>query len=169
VNEFVKIWTERARRAAPLAARIAVGGLLAAAGYMKLLTPVEERASAFDVYQMLSPALALWAGRVLPWVELVTGLYVILGIYLRSASAVAAFLYAGFIVFLTQALVRRLSLEDCGCFGRLGPSLKPSQTLLLDVVLLALAVWMYRNPSGPRLDKFTFPLQNLKRILTSNK
>jgi len=52
----------------------------------------------------------------LPWIELVAGLALVLGIRPRAGAWVAGGLLAGFTVGIVLAMARGLNFE-CGCFG----------------------------------------------------
>lgn len=117
--------------------RVFPGAVLAVSGYLKAVRPAQEFAAVLEGYWVLPPSLVLPLARGIPWVELWVGVCLLLGYGTRKAAGAAAILYATFVVFLSQALLRKLPLTDCGCFGNIGPTLKPSQSLTMDVVLLA--------------------------------
>ena len=75
---------------------------------------------AIDAYDLLSPGAVELLAVVLPWLEILIGLFLILGLYARFASVAAAILMAGFLGAIVQAKARGLSI-DCGCFGGGGP------------------------------------------------
>ena len=52
----------------------------------------------------------------LPWIELVAGLALVLGIRARAGAWVAGALLAGFTLGIALAMARGLNFE-CGCFG----------------------------------------------------
>ena len=52
----------------------------------------------------------------LPWIELVTGLALVLGVRARSGAWLATGLMVAFTLAVAQAVARRLDIE-CGCFG----------------------------------------------------
>jgi putative oxidoreductase len=55
----------------------------------------------------------------LPWVELVAGLALVLGVRARAGSWVAGALLLGFSIGVAAAMARGLNFE-CGCFGTAG-------------------------------------------------
>lgn len=57
---------------------------------------------------------------VVPWVEVVAGVMLLLGIWSRGAALVLSLLLMVFIALIVQALARGLNVE-CGCFGKLSP------------------------------------------------
>jgi uncharacterized membrane protein YphA (DoxX/SURF4 family) len=124
---------------AALPARLAVGGVLAAAGVGKLLLPPEEFAYALEAYRLFPFSWLMPMARTLPWAELGAAALVLTGFQARAGAVSAAFLFASFLVVLSSVLWRGLDLGACGCFGGLGPRLSPRQTLAMDAVLLALS------------------------------
>jgi hypothetical protein len=58
----------------------------------------------------------------LPWIELLIGGYLLAGLFTRAAAWAAIALLAVFSAAIAQALLRGLSLENCGCFGELTQS-----------------------------------------------
>lgn len=124
-------------RPAATAARMVTGVVLAAAGFLKLLSPPEELAMALESYRLIPAAMTLPAARGLPWAELFLGLCLLFGLWARVALPASAVLVGAFLFTLASSLWRGLALADCGCFGR-WIQLSPRQTLLMDVVLLLL-------------------------------
>ena len=96
----------------------------------------------------------------LPWLELVVGLYLLAGLFTRVAAWGAVAMLAVFMAAITQALLRGLSLEDCGCFGDitsavpalqyvLGGSTLGAADVLRDAVYAALALLVALGPATP--------------------
>ena len=80
---------------------------------------------------------------VLPWIEIIIGALLILGVFPRIAAAVSLPLIAGFMVNNIWAISQGETFHSCGCFGvweELLGSITPLQALSLDIVLLLLAV-----------------------------
>lgn len=115
------------------------GAVLVASGISKLMAPSEEFAAIMDAYQLLPIQILMPLSRVLPWVELAVGVCLLLGLFLRWNSIAALALFGVFIAALSWVLARGIDLGGCGCFGKWGPELKPSQTLILDVGFFFLA------------------------------
>ncbi len=57
---------------------------------------------------------------VTPWVEVISSVLLLLGVWSRAAAAVLSLLLIFFILLIVQALVRGLDVS-CGCFGELSP------------------------------------------------
>ena len=132
-----------------LVARLTLGGVLFAAGYLKVDTP-DESQMAVRAYEMLPISLANLLGLILPFVEVVIGALLILGALTRVMAALGGFTMIVFIIAIAQAWARGLNI-DCGCFGG-GGAVEPGQTkylqeILRDLGLVFLAAYLIRYPS----------------------
>ncbi len=127
-----------------LTIRIFLGVLFIISGGEKLLRPVEDFLYVIDGYQavprLLEPAVAV----VFPWVELLTGVFILLGLRLRLALGVLVAMSASLAGIVGQALVRRLPLENCGCFGEL-VHLPLRGVIIVDFLIMTLAVVCLMN------------------------
>jgi hypothetical protein len=139
-----------------LLARLILGGVLFAAGYLKIGTP-DKSQMAVRAYEMLPISIANLLGLVLPFVEVVIGALLILGSLTRFMAVLGGFTMIVFIIAIAQAWARGLNI-DCGCFGG-GGSVAPGETkylqeILRDVGLVFLAAYLIRYPSTKfSLDK----------------
>jgi hypothetical protein len=52
----------------------------------------------------------------LPWVELFCGLFLILGLFVRSSALIVSLMFFVFSIALSAAVVRGIDI-DCGCFS----------------------------------------------------
>ena len=142
------------------AARLAVGAVFVLAGATKLVNPGSFSATLL-AYDVLPVDLLRPVALALPWLELVVGLYLLAGLFTRVAAWGAVAMLAVFMVAITQALLRGLSLEDCGCFGDLtasvpalryflgGSTLGAVLDVLRDAVYAALALLVALGPATP--------------------
>ena len=139
-----------------LLARLILGGVLFAAGYLKIGTP-DKSQMAVRAYEMLPISIANLLGLVLPFVEVVIGALLILGSLTRFMAVLGGFTMIVFIIAIAQAWARGLNI-DCGCFGG-GGSVAPGETkylqeILRDIGLVCLAAYLIRYPSTKfSLDK----------------
>ena len=139
-----------------LLARLILGGVLFAAGYLKVGTP-DKSQMAVRAYEMLPISVANLLGLILPFVEVVIGALLILGSLTRFMAALGGFTMIVFIIAIAQAWVRGLNI-DCGCFGG-GGTVAPGETkylqeILRDIGLVFLAAYLIRYPSTKfSLDK----------------
>jgi len=99
-----------------LAGRLFVGIVFVYAAYTKLQHPWMLFAMSVDSYQMLSESGVEFVARVLPWIELVLGAMLIIGIWVRWAAAAATAVLVVFVIAIIRAYTMRLTI-NCGCFG----------------------------------------------------
>jgi uncharacterized membrane protein YphA (DoxX/SURF4 family) len=127
--------------------RILVGGIFIYTAWPKLLRPGEFARLVYG-YRILHPDLVNLAGITLPWIELVAGIFLIIGIIPRSSALVLAGLLGLFIVAGFLALVRGLDIS-CGCFFPFMGDHKLDWSLLVrDAILILFALQVVVRPSG---------------------
>lgn len=131
-----------------LLSRLILGGVLFAAGWLKIFTPAKSQMSV-RAYEVLPISLANFLGIALPWLEVGFGILLILGIGVRLSAIVGGGLMIVFIAAISQAWARGLSI-DCGCFGG-GGTVDPGETkylseILRDIGLALLALYLVRYP-----------------------
>lgn len=125
--------------------RLIVGGVFVFSGFTKLMSPPEEFAEAIRSYQV-APQLFLYPlALMLPWVELLTGAFLCLGLFSRIAATAAAAQLAIFMVVISAAMINGVDLKDCGCFGAIGLKESPLQTLIRDAILLGMSITFIRS------------------------
>jgi uncharacterized membrane protein YphA (DoxX/SURF4 family) len=117
--------------------RLCLAAVFLYAAYTKLRQPWLVFAMSIDAYRILPEWAVLVLGRTLPWLELTIGLLLLLGLWLRYISALAAVVLGTFFVTMLVSFGKGAGI-DCGCFG-LGEALT-LKTLLRDGVLLASAL-----------------------------
>ena len=98
-----------------LALRLVVGGVWIAAAVVKLPDPAQSVA-AVRAYQLLPSAIVPTVGQLLPVIELVVGVCLVVGLLTRGAAVISAVLFVAFIIGISSAWVRGITI-DCGCFG----------------------------------------------------
>ena len=133
--------------------RLILGGVLFVAGALKVTDPYSS-ATSVRAYQILPVDLANFLGFVLPFAEVVIGIFLIVGIWVRLNAIAGGALMVMFIIAIGQAWARGISL-DCGCFGKGGlldsdelPVWNYTLEIARDIVLAAFAVYIYRFPQG---------------------
>jgi uncharacterized membrane protein YphA (DoxX/SURF4 family) len=133
-----------------LLARIIVGCVFIYASLDKIMHP-ELFAEAVYNYQ-LSPevavnVVALW----LPWLELLSGVLLVLGVWVRGSSLILSGLMLVFLGSLGINLARGLDIH-CGCFTTQGSDPMTILTLFRDSLFLFFALylfWLYQVKSAP--------------------
>ncbi|MBI4348916.1 MAG: DoxX family membrane protein [Elusimicrobia bacterium] len=131
------------RPATGLAGRLLVGALLAASGAHKAAAPPEEFMVVLEGYGLLPEVYLPMFARLLPWTELIAGVFLAAGLWTKAAAGITAGLSASFFLALAVTKLRGIELPNCGCFGQ-ALHLERWQAMLLDVTLIALSVAAWR-------------------------
>lgn len=125
------------KRRLVMALRVALGLMFIYAAYTKLRQPWLMFAMSIDAYQLLPEWAVLTIARGLPPFELLLGVLLCTGFWLRAASVAAAALLGCFFGIMLLSYGKGMGI-DCGCFG-LGEALTP-KSLLRDGLLVAASV-----------------------------
>lgn len=96
--------------------RILVGLVMLIAGIAKVKAGPQQFSRAILGYDLVTPGVAFLLSRTLPWLEVVTGVCLIIGLFCAAASLIAFALLLVFSAALTMSLYRGRK-HDCGCFG----------------------------------------------------
>jgi uncharacterized membrane protein YphA (DoxX/SURF4 family) len=97
-----------------LFARVVLGVLFIVASANKVSDPTAFAVS-IEGYKLLPHNAALVAATVLPWMELISGVLLVLGVFHRGAGLLLFGLLVVFTIAVVSALVRGLDIS-CGCF-----------------------------------------------------
>lgn len=97
-----------------LRVQIALGIIFVVAAWPKVLDPPSFAHMIYN-YRILPGALINLTSLVMPWLELLTGLCLILGIWTRPARWLVTLLLVTFMIAITINLLRGNAI-DCGCF-----------------------------------------------------
>ncbi len=124
-----------------LAARLLLGCIFIAASLDKIVHP-EPFARGVYNYRLLPDAavnvVALW----LPWLELMGGALLVVGVWLRGSILVLTGLLVAFLGALGFNLARGLDVA-CGCFSTRSKDPVTVFTLLRDSVFLLVALYLF--------------------------
>ncbi len=123
-----------------VAARLLLGGIFLFAGVPKIFSPDEFAETIFN-YQILPDLLINPVAIILPWIETVTGIFLIAGIWMPGSVLLVNLMLAVFLAATVFNYSRGLDI-DCGCFSvgngeRIGP-----MTILRDSVFLLTAIFL---------------------------
>jgi hypothetical protein len=132
-----------------LALRVYLGGVFVYASMYKINYPAEfaEAVAAYQLvpYWALNPTALL-----MPWLELIAGTLLALGVRPRAAAAVVGGMLVVFSLAVLSALIRGIPV-GCGCFSSVEEPLG-WDTLLRDLAWLAMAGRVYVGPSAWELE-----------------
>jgi uncharacterized membrane protein YphA (DoxX/SURF4 family) len=123
-------------------ARLLLAGIFIYAGYTKLENPLQF-AVAVEGYKLASPNMVLWIVKILPWIEILLGIALLLGIQIRYTAAMTFSFLFFFIGVMLITYLRGIE-ADCGCFG-VGEKISPF-TLVRDASFLLPAFYLYFQP-----------------------
>ena len=140
-------YRNRVLRGILLALRVILGAIFVYGGYVKLQAPWALFGMAIDSYHLVPLRYIEPLARTIPWFEVVLGLLLIFGCFMRISTAAVSLTLAIFFAAMLRAFLNHQQI-DCGCFGPGDPISK--WTLLRDGSLLASALlltWMaFRSP-----------------------
>ena len=113
--------------------RLVVGGVFIWAGLSKIFDPLGFAQNIAN-YRIFSQSVSLFLALILPWIEVICGLLLVMGIFRETASFILSGSLVVFLGLIIVTLIRGLDI-DCGCFGSLSRSVD-YKLLLMDCVLL---------------------------------
>ena len=129
--------------------RVVIGSIFIISGLGKLLSSYQNFLYVVQAYQLLPSWGEVLVAQIFPMVELITGLFVLLGLWTSWSLRGASVLFGAFVVVVGQALIRGLPIESCGCFGE-WIHLKLQTIIIIDSAGLLLTLLLLRNISQTR-------------------
>jgi uncharacterized membrane protein YphA (DoxX/SURF4 family) len=99
--------------------RIFLGCFFIYTGIIKIIEPLEFFV-VIENYQLVPTYLANFIAIVLPWLEFYCGLFLLLGIFMRTSTLFITTLMVVFTLTILSAIMRGLDIE-CGCYGGESP------------------------------------------------
>jgi len=123
-----------------LVLRVFLGGFYLIAGGLKVTDP-GKFAQAVGNYRLLPHEMINLVAITLPWIEVVAGLFLILGIWRVASAWLINLMTLVFIGAIASAVARGLNVE-CGCFGTVGGRRVGLTAIVEDVFLLACGLWL---------------------------
>src|SRR5437762_11888531 len=127
-----------------------IGGIFIYAGVIKAMDPVGF-ANDIDNYKILPWTIGVRLAFYLPWLEILCGLAVILGLLYRGGLLILTALVSIFIAASVIAKARGLDVT-CGCFGHASKYLSFFGHLALDFVLFAVVVALWFTNRAQRKE-----------------
>ncbi|MEE8478687.1 MAG: MauE/DoxX family redox-associated membrane protein [Candidatus Neomarinimicrobiota bacterium] len=127
-----------------LMVRILVGGILIYASASKIIDP-GGFARAIDNYHIIPFGLENIMAIILPWLELIVGICLIIGVFIDGAAFLVIIMMVVFISAITFAIFNGYNIE-CGC------GLKPGELvgirkIIEDLIYLILALIILKRPN----------------------
>lgn len=136
-----------------LVLRVYVGAVFVSASLYKINFPAEF-AETIAAYQLVPYGAVNAIALVMPWAELVGGILMVLGIRTKAAAAVIGGMLVLFSLAIFITLLRYIPI-GCGCFTSLEDPMG-WDTLVRDLLWLAMTIHVYRFPSALQLETGLF-------------
>ena len=132
-----------------LVLRFIIALIFIVSGFEKLISPSENFLYVLQAYAVFPDAVARLASVVFPWIELGVGVFLALGLWLRPAILVLSCMSASLIMVVAQAIIRKLPIDSCGCFGNL-VHLPLKGVIILDVAIFISTLLFLRDVGAVR-------------------
>jgi len=124
--------------------RCMIGMMYIVSGTEKLLQPYENFLYIVREYDIVPIAaiehVVAW---LFPWLELCLGGFLLVGLWTKESLISIGLFSAVFIFAVGQAIMRKLPLAECGCFGDL-VGMPLEATFVIDIVTLSLVILLLR-------------------------
>jgi len=143
-------------------ARIVLGLVFLSASLHKIVDP-GSFARAMANYRLLPAELVNFFAVVIPWVELLCGVLLLLGQWVRTCSLLVSCMLVLFVVAVGASIIRGLDIH-CGCFSGDSGRQVGLRLLAEDALYLVLSIFLAirgREETRRRLWAWSFP--GLKR------
>lgn len=138
---------------AVFAIRLIIGGIFLVAGVLKVGHAPEFAAQIAGFQLGIPQPVIAPAALVLPFLEIMIGAYLIVGLFTRAAAWCATVLLAIFDLAIASAVVRGLTVS-CGCFGPNDKTVTTWPEVARDAVFVVLALAIaLRGPGTLALDR----------------
>lgn len=132
--------------------RFLLGGVLLVAGALKIGHPAQLAASIAG-FRLLPAAIVGPLAIALPYLEVLLGGYLIVGLFTRVVSVVCAAQFMLYAAAIASAVLRHIS-ANCGCFGPGDSAVADWPHVGFDVFLAAACAFVaYGAPGALALDR----------------
>lgn len=133
-----------------LVLRFYLAGIFIYASLHKIIFPAEF-ADNIAAYLLVPHWLLNPLAVFMPWLELISGLFLLAGVRVRAACVLICGLLGMFTVAVISALIQDTPI-GCGCFQSIGDAIS-WWTVARDVAWLIMALHVYRYDSLVHLDR----------------
>lgn len=128
--------------------RLVVGGMFIWAGVSKIIDPLGFAQNIAN-YRVFPEGISFFLALALPWIEVICGVLLILGIFCSASALLLSGFLAVFLVLSTVTILRGIDI-DCGCFGSLSGKVD-YKLILMDGVLLFFSLNIYFSRKAVRI------------------
>lgn len=131
--------------------RIVLGGVFIWAGIFKIFDPI---GFAKDIanYRIFPHGMSFFLALIMPWIEVICGVFLIVGIYRASNLLILSSILAAFLFLIAITILRGFEI-DCGCFGIFSRKVD-YKLILLDSALLffSLSIFSYEKRKDSKIE-----------------
>ncbi len=120
--------------------RVALGAVFVYAGAEKIIHPATFAGDVAN-YRLLPREAVNLVAITLPWIEVVAGLLLVAGAWVRPSALIVTVLMCVFLIAIGQAVARGLNI-NCGCFGSSAARKVGFVALGEDLLMFAAAAWL---------------------------
>lgn len=99
-----------------LVVRLVLGGIFIFAALDKIAEP-DAFAKSINNYHLIPTVLLNIMALIMPWIELLAGIFLVIGVRLRASSALISGMLIVFLIAIISAIFRGYNI-DCGCFAQ---------------------------------------------------
>ena len=141
----------------PFVFRLILGVVFIYASYDKILNPVGFSDNIHN-FHLTPAAVENLAALIIPWLELIVGVFLIFGVFLEGSTSITIGLLVFFIIILSQAVLRGIDVH-CGCFkteadaGVTDLRMELIKRIAEDFILLGMAVIIKLKDNFSPLNK----------------
>ncbi|MCO6472839.1 MAG: DoxX family membrane protein [Melioribacteraceae bacterium] len=122
--------------------RIIFASLFIFSGGTKISVP-EEFAVSISNYRLLPIELVNFFAIIIPWIEIITGILLLFGFFVKENSFILTFLLGVFTIMVFIAMIRGLNIE-CGCFGTKGGQKVGLLKIFENLIYLVIGILIYK-------------------------
>lgn len=122
--------------------RIIFASLFIFSGGTKISVP-EEFAVSISNYRLLPIELVNFFAIIIPWIEIITGILLLFGFFIKENSFILTFLLGVFTIMVFIAMIRGLNIE-CGCFGTKGGQKVGLLKIFENLIYLVIGILIYK-------------------------
>ena len=126
------------------AVRVFFGSMFIIASIEKIAYP-ETFAIAVEAYKLVPISLVNIFSLMIPWMELLCGIFLLGGVFLKASASILTMLLGMFIIAILSAMMRQLNI-DCGCFGPAHSTPVGWNKVLEHVGLIILGIYLILAP-----------------------
>jgi len=120
--------------------RLLAGGVFIWAGLLKIFDPLGFAQNIAN-YRVFPQGISFFLALFLPWLEVICGIFLVVGIFRGASSLLLSGLLSVFLVLIILTILRGIDI-DCGCFGSIGRKIDYN-LILMDSVLLFFSLNIY--------------------------